>query len=71
MLVLVVGSIQSYRSEAKNVLEPVTIDTREDVAQWGDGKLPEAGYDAVMCVNMIHISEWSSTEVGNVYYLHI
>jgi hypothetical protein len=50
-------SIEAWRSEAAlpNLRAPVVLDTRQ--AAW-----PITAADAITCINMIHISPWSSTE---------
>ncbi|EYF02661.1 DUF938 domain-containing protein [Chondromyces apiculatus] len=50
-------SIESYRAEAglSNVAPPVLLDAAS--ASW-----PVTSADAVVCINMIHISPWSSCE---------
>ena len=52
-----VRSIAAYRSEyvGINVREPVMLDARN--AHW-----PVAEADAVLCINMVHISPWSATK---------
>jgi hypothetical protein len=49
-------SIQAWRDEAGlfNLLPPVSLDVR--AAQWA---VTEA--DAILCINMVHISPWSAT----------
>ena len=51
-----VRSIAAYRSEfdGGNMREPVMLDARD--AHW-----PVAEADAVLCINMVHISPWSAT----------
>jgi SAM-dependent methyltransferase len=50
-------SIAAWRSEAGlfNLLEPVSLDVR--ARQW-----PVDSADAILCINMVHISPWSATE---------
>lgn len=52
------ASIAAWRREARlpNLAEPITLDAA-DPATW-----PDATYDAVVCINMIHISPWAATE---------
>ncbi len=49
-------SIEARRSQSGrfNLLPPVSLDVR--AAQW-----PVAQADAVLCINMVHISPWSAT----------
>ena len=49
-------SIEAWRAEAGlfNLLPPVSLDAR--AGQW-----PVAEADAILCINMIHISPWSAT----------
>ena len=49
-------SIEAWRAEAGlfNLLPPVSLDAR--AADW-----PVAQADAVLCINMIHISPWTAT----------
>ena len=49
-------SIQAWRDEAGlfNLLPPVSLDVR--AAQW-----PVTEADAILCINMVHISPWSAT----------
>lgn len=53
---LALQSIAALRQDAglSNLLAPVALDTRGD---W-----PVEGVDAVLCVNMVHISPWTATE---------
>jgi SAM-dependent methyltransferase len=50
-------SIRAWRAEAglANLLEPLRVDAA--AADW-----PIAQVDAILCVNMVHISPWSATE---------
>lgn len=50
-------SIEAWRAEAGlfNLLPPVTLDAR--AKDW-----PVDGADAVVCINMVHISPWAATE---------
>jgi len=50
-------SIRAWRAEAgpANLLEPLRLDAAEE--PW-----PIASADAILCVNMVHISPWSATE---------
>lgn len=49
-------SIAAWRAEAGlfNLLEPVSLDAR--AAEW-----PVAEADAILCINMVHISPWAAT----------
>jgi len=49
-------SIEAWRAEAglSNLLPPLALDAR--AAQW-----PIAAADAILCINMIHISPWAAT----------
>jgi SAM-dependent methyltransferase len=51
------ASIRAWREEAvpANLLEPVRLDASAD--DW-----PIAAADAMLCVNMVHISAWAATE---------
>ena len=51
------ASIESWRSEvgASNLLPPVRLDAREN--EW-----PLDRADAILCINMVHISPWAATE---------
>lgn len=51
------ASINAYRTEyaSENVREPVMVDAAAD--DW-----PVQSVDAVLCINMVHISPWSATE---------
>jgi Protein of unknown function (DUF938) len=51
------ASIRAWREEAQlaNLLEPVLLDASAE--RW-----PVAEADAVLCVNMVHISPWQATE---------
>jgi Protein of unknown function (DUF938) len=53
------ASVEAYRAESglANLLAPLTIDARSDVASWGI-----AHAEAIVCVNMIHIAPWASCE---------
>lgn len=53
-----VASIEAYRSEleAENLREPIQLDA-SDPASWGGREV-----DAIVCINMIHISPWAATE---------
>ena len=50
-------SIESWRTEAAlaNLEPPVALDVRTD--HWPIGEV-----DAILCINMVHISPWSATE---------
>jgi SAM-dependent methyltransferase len=50
------ASIRAWREEAglANLLEPVLLDASAE--QW-----PVAAADAILCVNMVHISPWAAT----------
>jgi SAM-dependent methyltransferase len=50
-------SIEAWRAEASlfNLLPPVSLDAR--ARDW-----PVAAADAILCINMVHISPWSATE---------
>ena len=50
-------SIRAWREEARlpNLLEPVCLDA--SAAEW-----PLAAADAILCINMVHISPWSATQ---------
>lgn len=50
-------SIRAWREEAgaSNLLEPIRLDASAD--GW-----PVAAADAILCVNMVHISPWAATE---------
>jgi SAM-dependent methyltransferase len=50
-------SIEAWRAEAGlfNLLPPLSLDAR--AAEW-----PVAAADAILCINMIHISPWAATE---------
>ena len=52
------NSIQAWRTEQNlpNMAEPLQLDMT-DAATW-----PDQTYDAIVCINMIHISPWSATE---------
>ncbi|KAI0234940.1 Methyltransferase-like 26 [Lamellibrachia satsuma] len=59
-------------SGLSNIKEPLSINTTEPIKQWADGALVEASYDLILCINMMHISEWPATEglfQGSGYYL--
>lgn len=49
-------SIEAWRAEAGlfNLLPPVSLDTR--AAEW-----PLDAADAILCINMVHISPWAAT----------
>jgi SAM-dependent methyltransferase len=51
------ASIEAWREEAKlgNLLAPVRLDA--PTADW-----PIARADAILCINMVHISPWSATQ---------
>jgi hypothetical protein len=51
------ASIRAWRTEAgpANLLEPLRLDAADE--PW-----PVARADAILCVNMVHISPWASTE---------
>ena len=51
-------SIQAWRSDQTlpNLAEPIQVDMT-DANTW-----PDKVYDAIVCINMIHISPWSATE---------
>ncbi|HEY0412327.1 MAG TPA: DUF938 domain-containing protein [Allosphingosinicella sp.] len=51
------ASIRAWRAEAKlaNLLDPVRLDAR--TAPW-----PVDRADALLCINMVHISPWAATE---------
>ncbi len=50
-------SIEAWRTEEGlfNLLPPVALDAR--AAEW-----PVAAADAILCINMVHISPWSATQ---------
>jgi hypothetical protein len=50
------GSIRAWREEAglANVREPIALDV---AAAW-----PALDADAILCINMVHISPWAATE---------
>ena len=50
-------SIEAWRAESGlfNLLPPVSLDVR--AAQW-----PVAEADAILCINMVHISAWAATQ---------
>jgi len=50
------GSIEAWRAESDlpNLLPPIRLDARPE--DW-----PVAAADAMLCINMIHISPWSAT----------
>jgi SAM-dependent methyltransferase len=50
-------SIEAWRAEAglSNLLPPIALDAR--AAEW-----PVAAADAILCINMVHISPWAATE---------
>jgi len=50
------ASIAAWRADAglSNLLEPIALDAAAD---W-----PDMGAEAVVCINMIHISPWAATE---------
>ncbi|HEY0115936.1 MAG TPA: DUF938 domain-containing protein [Allosphingosinicella sp.] len=53
---LALASIEAWRSEGpENLLEPLKLDARAD--EW-----PVEQADALLCINMVHISPWSATE---------
>jgi SAM-dependent methyltransferase len=51
------ASIRAWRDEAglTNLLEPLRLDAASE--QW-----PVAAADAVLCINMVHISPWAATQ---------
>ncbi|WP_298465001.1 DUF938 domain-containing protein [uncultured Erythrobacter sp.] len=55
------ASIKAYRAdyEGVNLREPVALDARE-------GEWPIGRADAILCINMVHISTWRST-IGLFY----
>lgn len=52
------ASIAAWREHAgpSNLEAPIALDVRAPVAEWGVTRV-----DAVLCVNMIHISPWAAT----------
>lgn len=52
------ASISAWRevSGAANLLTPLVLDASEP------GSWPVAGVDAMVCINMVHISPWAATE---------
>lgn len=52
-----VASISAWRDEASlpNLLEPIALDAT--ASEW-----PMDHADAILCINMVHISPWSATE---------
>jgi SAM-dependent methyltransferase len=52
------ASIAAWREEAglANVLPPIRLDAMDETT-W-----PEGPYDALVCINMIHIAPWAATE---------
>jgi SAM-dependent methyltransferase len=52
-----IASIRAWRADARlpNLADPIRLDAA--TATW-----PIAAADAVLCVNMVHISPWSATE---------
>lgn len=52
------ASIAAWRSTAKlaNLAAPLRLDA-SDLGSWPDGP-----FDAVVCINMVHISPWAATE---------
>ena len=51
------GSIEAWRAEARlaNLLAPLALDAQ--AREW-----PIDAADAILCINMVHISPWSATE---------
>ena len=61
-------SIQAYinKTGVTNVLQPLYIDITQPVSQWPDQEnLKPESCDAIINVNMIHISPWETCEVIN------
>jgi len=56
------ASIAAWRDQAvlPNLSAPIALDAA-DAATW-PAPAPDAAFDAVICINMIHISPWSATE---------
>lgn len=52
------ASISAWAADKSNVKEPVCIDCTQDVKHWG---ITRASVDAMLCVNMTHISPWEAT----------
>lgn len=50
-------------SSRSNLLAPLVIDAAVLASQWAGGCMNASSYDALLCVNVIHISHWSVTEV--------
>ncbi|XP_062594457.1 methyltransferase-like 26 [Saccostrea cucullata] len=58
-------SISAYKEHygLHNIHEPIPIDVTSPVQSWNEGKFQPASFDAVVNMNMIHISPWD-TAVG-------
>lgn len=58
-------SISAYKEHygLQNVEEPFTLDVTIPVESWKDGNLQSASLDAVVNMNMIHISPWDTAVV--------
>lgn len=58
-------SISAYKEHYRlqNVEEPFTLDVTTPVESWKDGNLQSGSLDAVVNMNMIHISPWDTAVV--------
>lgn len=57
-------SIQSYIqiTQKTNIRDAVWIDTTDAPANWANGALDRASFDALLCINMLHVCQWKATE---------
>ena len=59
-------SIRAHVKERslKNVLDPVVVNATLPGKDWGRGALEVGKFDVVVCINMMHITEFAATEVS-------
>jgi hypothetical protein len=69
-----IKSIEEYRAESQvgNILPPRPLDVRDPPTLWLNGTLEPESFDYMVNINLIHISEWTTTPGlfnGVKYYL--
>jgi hypothetical protein len=64
-------SISAYKNHfgLQNLNEPISLDVTTPVHSWNEGKFQTDSLDAVVNMNMIHISPWDTAIV--CYNLHV
>jgi len=54
-------SLNAYKNDHKNIMDPLEIDIGTDMTTWNSNLVPGT-IDLMLNVNMVHISPWSSTQ---------